>query len=264
MNHLSKAALSTVTANPTVSLPDVSLFALPEKVIQFGTGVLLRGLPDYFIDKANRQGIFNGRVVVVKSTDGGDSTAFERQDSLYTIGIEGVFIRPDIDLFRELKLRLLNGTHTLTCGLAYLSGFETVRGSMDDDLLSAFIGSLMLAELLPGIPYTVDEQAAQQFGMQVLDRFRNPYIEHRWLSISAQLTAKMQMRNIPTLLHYYRKLGVAPRYIALGFAGYLLFMRATHQKEQVWFSQLNGNEYPIRTIRRLILLPCGPSSRRMN
>ncbi len=34
-----------------------ALFALPEKVLQFGTGVLLRGLPDYFIDKANKQGL---------------------------------------------------------------------------------------------------------------------------------------------------------------------------------------------------------------
>ena len=31
---------------------------LPEKVLQFGTGVLLRGLPDYFIDKANKLGVF--------------------------------------------------------------------------------------------------------------------------------------------------------------------------------------------------------------
>ncbi|MEI9910782.1 MAG: hypothetical protein WDO71_14585 [Bacteroidota bacterium] len=26
-----------------------------------------------------------------------------------------------------MKLRLLNGTHTFTCGLAFLAGFETVR-----------------------------------------------------------------------------------------------------------------------------------------
>ena len=32
---------------------------LPEKVLQFGTGVLLRGLCDYFIDKANKQGARN-------------------------------------------------------------------------------------------------------------------------------------------------------------------------------------------------------------
>src|ERR1700689_5441005 len=66
-------------------MPDEKIFSLPEKVLQFGTGVLLRGLPDYFIDKANRQGLFNGRIVVVKSTDGGDSAAFDKQDGLYTL-----------------------------------------------------------------------------------------------------------------------------------------------------------------------------------
>src|SRR6187549_4268850 len=86
---LSKFNLKNVNAGE-VSVPDESLFALPEKVLQFGTGVLLRGLPDYFIEKANRQGIFNGRIVVVKSTDTGDSAAFDKQDSLYTLCIRGL------------------------------------------------------------------------------------------------------------------------------------------------------------------------------
>ena len=61
------------------------LFNLPEKVLQFGTGVLLRGLPDYFIDKANRQHLFNGRVVVVKSTSSGGTDAFKSSDGLFTL-----------------------------------------------------------------------------------------------------------------------------------------------------------------------------------
>ncbi len=71
-------------------VPTDAMFDLSEKVLQFGTGVLLRGLPDYFIDKANKQGIFNGRIVVVKSTDKGDSSAFEKQDGLYTVCIRGL------------------------------------------------------------------------------------------------------------------------------------------------------------------------------
>ena len=39
-----------------ITIPPDAVFELPEKVLQFGTGVLLRGLPDYFIDKANRKG----------------------------------------------------------------------------------------------------------------------------------------------------------------------------------------------------------------
>src|SRR5580765_2035475 len=86
---LSRYNLKNIDSEKVV-LPDESVFELPEKVLQFGTGVLLRGLPDYFIDKANRAGIFNGRIVVVKSTNSGDANAFDRQDGLYTLCVRGV------------------------------------------------------------------------------------------------------------------------------------------------------------------------------
>src|SRR5258706_14299156 len=75
---------------PGVIKPGEAIFGLPEKVLQFGTGVLLRGLPDYFIDKANRNGIFNGRVVIVKSTANGGTDSFAQQDGLYTLCIRGI------------------------------------------------------------------------------------------------------------------------------------------------------------------------------
>src|SRR5215208_5558646 len=86
---LSRFTLRNINSS-AVSVPDPSVFGLPEKVLQFGTGVLLRGLPDYFIDKANRKGIFNGRIVVVKSTAHGDTSAFEKQDGLYTVCVRGI------------------------------------------------------------------------------------------------------------------------------------------------------------------------------
>jgi Mannitol-1-phosphate/altronate dehydrogenases len=86
---LSGYNLKNIEAQDVV-MPPASVFDLPEKVLQFGTGVLLRGLPDYFIDKANRQGLFNGRVVVVKSTTTGDTSAFDKQDGLYTLCVRGL------------------------------------------------------------------------------------------------------------------------------------------------------------------------------
>ncbi|MET0299367.1 MAG: altronate oxidoreductase, partial [Flavitalea sp.] len=73
-----------------IALPPDEVFTYPEKILQFGTGVLLRGLPDYFVDKANRAGKFKGRIVIVKSTSGGDADAFKKQDGLYTICVRGV------------------------------------------------------------------------------------------------------------------------------------------------------------------------------
>ena len=432
---LTKENLNNITA-PGIQKPGKGIFGLPEKVLQFGTGVLLRGLPDYFIDKANRQGIFNGRVVVIKSTDSGDAAAFDQQDGLYTLcirGIEdgkkaeeniicsaisrvlsakaqwreilqcahnpamqviisnttevgiqlveemiesgppasfpgkllafllerytafegaasagmvivptelitdngkklaaivkelalfnkledafiawvethcrfcnslvdrivpgkpdaatlqqlqqdlgytdgllsisevyrlwaiegdekvqsvlsfaaadaGVVIRPDIGIFRELKLRLLNGTHTLSCGLAYLSGFATVKNAMDDPGFSAFVADLMLTEIAPAIPYELPYQEARDFGLRVLDRFRNPHIQHQWISITMQYSSKMRMRNVPVLLEHYKKQATPPRLFSLGFAAYLLFMRPVQQDAAGFRGELRGQFYPV-------------------
>ncbi len=437
MNNLSLNDLPHLRKNPHLVVPDDTLFDLPEKVLQFGTGVLLRGLPDYLIDKANRQGIFNGRIVVVKSTDSGDSTAFDEQNGLYTlcvrgvelgknieeniicsaisrvlsaksqwqsvlecaknpelqiilsntteVGIqltqdnisdippasfpgkllsflyarfkafggtedsglvivptelipdngtkleaivielahrnglesgfldwlesanyfcnslvdrivpgkpdakvyqqltrelgykdklltisevfslwaiegdehvkqiltfqqadEGIFVEPDINLFRELKLRLLNGTHTLSCGLAYLSGFDSVISAMQDEDMSAYISNLMMAELGLAIPYPMDEKRPQRFGMQVLDRFRNPHLDHQWLSITLNYSSKMKMRNVATLLNYYRIFDCVPEYFSLGFAAYLYFMKPVAKESFVYFGDRNGQPYPIQ------------------
>jgi tagaturonate reductase len=420
-----------------VSVPDESLLALPEKVLQFGTGVLLRGLPDYFIDKANRLGIFNGRIVVVKSTDGGDAAAFDKQDGLYTlcmrglvngeaveenvisssisrvlsaasdwgsilkcahnpdltiiisntteVGIElvnddilhhppvsypgkllgflyerykafagspqsgmvivptelisdngkkleaivleqahlnglednfiewlehnnqfcnslvdrivpgkpdatikasleaqlgyqddlitmsevyslwaiegndhvksvlsfaaadaGVVITDNITLFKELKLRLLNGTHTLSCGVAFLAGFKTVKEAMNDALLSGFIKELMLEEIAKAIPYPIPKEEATAFALKVIDRYSNPSIEHQWISITLNYTSKLKMRVVQVLQRYTELYGVVPERLAVGFAAWFLFMKATKKEGNVYYGELKGAAYPIK------------------
>ena len=90
MPLLSLKNVRRVSVHPSLSIPYDAQFQLPDKVLQFGTGVLLRGLPDYFIEKANQKGVFNGRIVVVKSTDTGDISSFQEQDNLYTLSIRGI------------------------------------------------------------------------------------------------------------------------------------------------------------------------------
>jgi tagaturonate reductase len=414
-------------------LTDSSTPQLPERVLQFGTGVLLRGLCDYFIDKANKQGVFNGRIVVVKSTDSGGADAFAEQDNLYTICVrgidkgvpteeniinsaisrvlsansdwnsiletaqdpnisvvisnttevglqyveesirqsppasfpakltawlyerfqykqagvvviptelivgngdmlkdiilkvanfnhlpanfiewlttensfcnslvdrivpgkpkgealaelqeklgyddqlllvaetyrlwaiqggekvkdvltfaqadEGVKIANNIEQFRELKLRMLNGTHTLMCGMEFLSGFQTVKEALADDVTEKFITNLMMSEIAPSIPYKIDAKVAQRYGRDVLDRFRNPYLDHQWISITLQYTMKMQMRNIPLLLNYYKEFNTVPQYFTRGFAAYLLFMKAVKEENGKYFGEKEGELYPIQ------------------
>jgi len=63
---------------------------LPERVIQFGEGNFLRAFVDWMIDGMNRQGLFNGSVLVVQPIPEGNVEALTQQDGLYTLALRGV------------------------------------------------------------------------------------------------------------------------------------------------------------------------------
>lgn len=431
--HLSKSNLAAISH---VTKPSITSFELPEKVLQFGTGVLLRGLCDFFIHEANQNNIFNGRIVVVKSTEGGDSDEFAEQDNLYTIcirgisGVEtireniicsaisriisaksnwekvlevaqspeiriiisnttevgiqlvhesiyqhppvsypakllavlhhrftffgggegtglvviptelitengeklkdivkqlalynelgedflkwlerevyfcnslvdrivtkdpgknildelrtelgyddklltmcedyclwaiqgnekvssilsftkahqGVFVEPDIEIFKSLKLHLLNGTHTFSAPVAFLSGFDYVKQAMADPLFASFVRTLMLTENGSSIPYPINSEEIEKFGNKVLDRFMNPFLQHQWLNITFQNTTKMRMRNVPVISQYHQSHETAATCMALGFAAFILFMKAVKKEGDSFFGKRGEIYYKI-------------------
>ncbi|WP_460912943.1 tagaturonate reductase [Spirosoma areae] len=165
-----------------------------------------------------------------------------------------VIIDEDINFYKERKLRVLNGTHTLTMPLGYLLGLETVADEMNHPAMSKFVERLMLNEIVPTVPdYGIpgmDKAAVTQFAHDVLDRFRNPHLDHLLLSISMQETAKMQARNVATIQRYYEKFNAVPQLTALGFAAYLLFMKAVREEKGQFSGEINVGKgvvtYPIR------------------
>jgi len=158
---------------------------------------------------------------------------------------QGVIIRSDIEIYRELKVRLLNGTHTLSCGIACLSGIETVAAGMNDDFLRKYITRVMHDEIVPAIPYEVPPGEAIAFANSVLDRFANPYIEHLWINITFQYTMKFRIRILPVLIHYYKINNQVPENIAFGFAAFLLFMRTAEKSGNQYYGNYMGITYPI-------------------
>jgi len=421
---LSKENLKNIQSTE-IALPDPDSFEFPERIIQFGTGVLLRGLPDYYVDKANKQGIFKGRILVVKSTASYGTDEFQKQDSLYTLCIKGIehgrelveyrlinsisrvlsasenwmeilqaaenpdleivfsnttevgiilsndhvmdqppssfpgkllsflyrrytyfqgdiskglvllptelisdngdklkkiiihlakqnnlesdFIDwleyandycntlvdrivpgrlhrdehlaveeklgykdqlmimaepfslwaietdservqrklsfakvdsniklvPSINKFKEIKLRLLNGTHTLSCAIALWCHFDTVHQAMINKNFSQFINHLMLQEIGPSIEnHSIEKKDTTDFSLRVVDRFTNPFLAHKWENIALNYTSKMSMRVIELIYYWYAKNPVVPEHFALGFAAYIYFMRTKKEGDQ--------------------------------
>src|SRR5881628_2843207 len=89
MVHASKAELPRLSAAhwPTGAYRREDL---PERVLQFGTGMLLRALCATFVDAANTAGTFSGRSVVIQSTLHGQARALNAQDGLFTLVERGL------------------------------------------------------------------------------------------------------------------------------------------------------------------------------
>ena len=168
--------------------------------------------------------------------------------SFYSVDA-GVVITPDITRYKELKLRMLNATHTLSCGLAYLSGFKTVKAAMEDELFESYIENLMMHEISPAIPFAIPEDEKKAFGVKVLDRFRNPYLQHQWLSITMQYSSKLAMRVLPVLNKYYELFKKPPELISMGFAAYILFMRPVKKESEKYYGILDNQYYLINDDR---------------
>jgi tagaturonate reductase len=166
----------------------------------------------------------------------------------------GVVLAGDINKFRELKLRLLNGTHTLSCALAYLAGFRTVKDAMSDPLFAEYVSGLMMQEIVPLVVHgNISTEEARHFATQVIDRFSNPYIEHQWLSICVQYSSKMAMRAIPLIEKHYSTSVEVPELMALGFAAYLLFYKHAEPRNGMYHGLYNGEHYPIQDDKAAIL-----------
>lgn len=61
-----------------------------ERIIQFGTGNFLRGFADYFIDKINKDGLYDGSIVIVSPTDSRTVDALNAQDCRYNLYLRGI------------------------------------------------------------------------------------------------------------------------------------------------------------------------------
>lgn len=138
----------------------------------------------------------------------------------------GVVLAGDVAPFRERKVRLLNGAHTVTVAVALLAGCETVLEAVRHELVGPFLRRALLDEIVPSL----DVPGAAEFARDTLDRFANPYIRHALPDITLQHTMKTRVRVVPSILAYAGRTGRVPASLAFGFAAGLLLARGEPSK----------------------------------
>ncbi|ERJ59097.1 tagaturonate reductase [Sphingobacterium paucimobilis] len=138
------------------------------------------------------------------------------------------FILPSIASVREIKLRILNGAHTLTAAAALLAQHRFVKDSLMDSNYERFINRLIHQEIRPSLEAKgIQHNDIKLFSESIIDRLKNPFIEHQWNSIAQNYHAKIKSRVLPLLSYWYAFQEQAPQYISFGFTAYLFLMK-TH------------------------------------
>lgn len=167
---------------------------------------------------------------------------------LHKAGVDIKWVE-DMSQYRTRKVRILNGAHTSTVALAYLAGFDYVREAVEDDIIGGFLQSVIFDEIIPTVE--MDETELIKFANQVIERFRNPFIQHRWLDISLNSISKFKARALPSLLSYLEKGELAPL-LTLSLAGLISLYRGELLTDEGLVCERNNEQYIIRDDRHIL------------
>ena len=151
---------------------------------------------------------------------------FENELPLKKAGFNVIWTN-DAKPYKKIKVRILNGAHTSLVAGSILSGIETVGEAMADETASTFLNACMYNEILPTIG---DNAESRAFAESVFDRFRNPFISHKWRSIALNSVSKFSVRVLPTLLEYKEKNGNYPKCLSMALA-YLIYFYKNDKPE---------------------------------
>jgi tagaturonate reductase len=157
-----------------------------------------------------------------------------------------VVFAPDIAGYRDRKLRMLNGAHTALAPLALAAGVRTVREAIEHAQLGPLLRRILFDEIVPSMSLPLGEAAG--YASSVMDRFRNPWLEHEWRVIATNQTAKFRSRVVPSIAGFTRTFRTAPTGLVQALAASLDFARRAERADGAgWWG---GAASPIVDIDR--------------
>lgn len=130
----------------------------------------------------------------------------------------GVQLTDDVAPWETAKLRLLNGAHSAIAYLGGLAGLEFVHEAIDRLEICAFV-----EKLWDEAAQTLQKPSRMNLGdyrRELLERFRNPALQHRTRQIAQDGSQKLPQRWLAPLA-WRRERGLATDALNLAFAAWI-------------------------------------------
>jgi len=141
----------------------------------------------------------------------------------------GAELVSDVLPYEEMKLRMLNGSHSFLAYLGFLAGYEYISDCMADPHFRAAARSLMVDEQAPTLrTQGVDLNA---YADSLIARYENRAIKHRTGQIATDGTQKLPQRMLDSLRWHLQR-GSDCDLLLLGVAGWMRYVGGIDEKGQ--------------------------------
>ncbi|MEM8526935.1 MAG: tagaturonate reductase [Bacteroidota bacterium] len=129
----------------------------------------------------------------------------------------------ELEKYRTLKVRILNGAHTSMVPVGVLAGRELVRETVETSPTKEYVQDVIFKEILPTLDFPQEELEA--YANDVLDRFKNPFIRHKLLDIALNCVSKFRPRVFSSIVPFYEKFNAIPDNMAKAVAALIYFYK---------------------------------------
>ncbi|MEA5104215.1 mannitol dehydrogenase family protein [Pantoea sp. S18] len=141
----------------------------------------------------------------------------------------GAELVSDVLPFEEMKLRMLNGSHSFLAYLGFLAGYEHISDCMADASYRAAARALMLQDQAPTLrTQGVDLEA---YADSLIARYENRAIKHRTYQIATDGTQKLPQRLLDSARWHLRN-GTSCDFVLLGVAGWMRYVSGVDEQGQ--------------------------------
>ena len=138
--------------------------------------------------------------------------------------VAGVQMVEDVLPWEQMKLRMLNGSHSFLAYLGYLAGYAHINECMEDEHFREAARRLMLDEQAPTLRITDVDLTA--YADSLIDRFANPALQHRTWQIAMDGSQKLPQRMLDGIRVHLERHTAWPL-LALGVAGWMRYVSGT-------------------------------------
>jgi len=141
----------------------------------------------------------------------------------------GAELVADVVPFEEMKLRMLNGSHSFLAYLGYLGGYQHINECMEDEHYRRAAHTLMLAEQAPTLKVKGVDLA--HYADLLIARYSNTALRHRTWQIAMDGSQKLPQRMLDSV-RWHRVHNHSFSLLALGIAGWMRYVGGVDEQGQ--------------------------------